>query len=152
MTNQRTGKNGFTNFSEISYEKTRASYDHSEIPLKSQKFLPAHKLGLTVEQANASDLGHPCLTQRPQIVSETGPSETNETLNSYETLRRSYKRCLAQHPNRIWPGHSAETQMKPLVSTTPPNPVPHRYPPCQYTSAIINAPVYPRCPPMDRST
>ena len=75
-------------------EKTRASYDHSEIPLKSQKFLPAHKLGLTVEQADASDLGHPGLMQCPQIVSETGPRETNETPNSHESLRRSYKRCL----------------------------------------------------------
>ena len=48
------------------------------------------------------DLGHPSLTNHPQIVPETAPYETNETSNSYETLRRSYKRCLIPHPNRIW--------------------------------------------------
>ena len=72
-----------------------------------------------------------------QIVSETGPRETNETQNSYKTLRPSYKRCLTQHPNRIWQGHFAETTMRRLVSPPPakpcasrihphPNPLPPR--------------------------
>ena len=51
VTNKRTGKNGCTNFSEISYEKTRVSYDQCEIASGNQKFLLAHQLGLTVEQA-----------------------------------------------------------------------------------------------------
>ena len=51
MTNKRTGQNGFTNFSEISYEKTRASYDQSEIAAGNQNFLLAHQLSLTVDQA-----------------------------------------------------------------------------------------------------
>ena len=51
VTNKRTGQNGFTNFSEISYEKTRVSYDQCEIASGNQKFLLAHPLGLTVEQA-----------------------------------------------------------------------------------------------------
>ena len=74
------------------------------------------------------DLGHARLTKRPQIVSGTAPRETNETQYSYETLRHSYKRCPTQHPNRIWRDHSAETKIRRLVSTTPPNPVRHRYP------------------------
>ena len=44
-------KNGFTNFSEISYRKTRGSYDQSEIAAGNQKVPPAHQLGLTAEQA-----------------------------------------------------------------------------------------------------
>ena len=36
VTNKRTGQNGFRNFSEISYEKTRASYDQSEIALETR--------------------------------------------------------------------------------------------------------------------
>ena len=68
------------------------------------------------------NLGHPCLTRRPQVVPETGPRETSETQNSYEILRRSYEPCLTQSSNRIWRGHSAETPMKHLVSTNPPDP------------------------------
>ena len=45
---KRTGKNSFTNFSEISYEKTRGSYDRSEIAARKQKFLLAHQSGLTL--------------------------------------------------------------------------------------------------------
>ena len=51
VTSKRTGGNGCTNFSEISYEKTRVSYDQCEIASGNQKFLLAHQLGLTVEQA-----------------------------------------------------------------------------------------------------
>ena len=51
VTNKRTGQNGFTNFSEISYEKTCASYDQSEIAAGNRNFLLSHQLGLTVDQA-----------------------------------------------------------------------------------------------------
>ena len=51
VTSKRTGGNGCTNFSEISYEKTRVSYDQCEIASGNQKFLLAHPLGPTVEQA-----------------------------------------------------------------------------------------------------
>ena len=126
----------FTNFSEISYEKTRSSYDQSEIAVKKQTFLVVHQWRAPIREA-APTRPHPpslvsrcrCLTKHPQIVSETDPRETNESNNSYETLRHSYKRCLTQHPNRIWQGHFAETQMGRLVSTVPPNPMPHGYTP-----------------------
>ena len=36
-------KNGCTNFTEISYEKTRGSYDQSAIASGNQKSLPAHR-------------------------------------------------------------------------------------------------------------
>ena len=49
VTNKRTGKNGFTNFSEISYGKTRGSYDQSEIASGNRKFPLAHQLGFTVD-------------------------------------------------------------------------------------------------------
>ena len=123
-----------TNFSEISYEKTRSSYDQSEIAVKKQTFRAAHQWRSAIREAAPTcphppslNLGHRCLTKHPQIVSETGPRETNETGNSYETLRHSYKRCLTQHLNRIWECHFAETTMRRLVSTTPPNPVLHGY-------------------------
>ena len=41
----------FTNFTEVSYEKTRNSYDPSEVAAKKQTFLVAYQFGLTVEQA-----------------------------------------------------------------------------------------------------
>ena len=47
-TPQADRKNGCTNFSEISYEKTRGSYDRSEIAARKQKFLLAHQSGLTL--------------------------------------------------------------------------------------------------------
>ena len=48
---KRTGKNGFTNFSEASYEITRGSYDQSEIAARKQKCLLAHQSGLPIEHA-----------------------------------------------------------------------------------------------------
>ena len=115
--------------------KTLSSYDQCRVERK-RKFLRAHQWGATVrEEAHTHphppslDVGHCCLTKHPQIVSETGPHEANETQNSYETLRRSYKRCLTQHPNRIWQRHFAETPMRRLVSTAPPNPALHGYTP-----------------------
>ena len=91
--------------------KTLSSYAQCRVERKAQVPSPS------------PDLGHPGLTGHPQIVSETGPRETNETQNSYKTLRRSYKRCLTQHPNRIWKGHFTETIMRRLVSP-PANPPP----------------------------
>ena len=41
----------FTNFTEISYEKTHNRYDPSEVAARKQTFLVAYQLGLTVEQA-----------------------------------------------------------------------------------------------------
>ena len=46
-----TGKNGFTNFSEISYGKTRGSYDRSEIAARKQKCILAHQSDLPIEHA-----------------------------------------------------------------------------------------------------
>ena len=95
-------------------------------------FQPQRKILPTVPPQSALslhpttlNLGHPCLTRRPQVVSETGPRETNETQNSYGLLRRSYEPCLTQRPNRIWRRHSAETPMKHLISTIPPDPLRH---------------------------
>ncbi len=51
MRNKRTGRNAFANFSEISYGKTRGSYDLSEIAARKQKFLLAHQFGATVPEA-----------------------------------------------------------------------------------------------------
>ena len=48
----RTGKNGCTNFSEVSYGKTRGSYDRSAIAARKQKCLLAHHSCLTAEQAS----------------------------------------------------------------------------------------------------
>ena len=133
---QRGFTRHFTNFSEISYKKVRSSYAQSEVAVKKQTFFAAHQWGATVREEAPThphlpslDVGHCCLTKHPQIVSETGPREANEAQNSYETLRRSYKRCLTQHPNRIWQRHFAETPMRRLVSTATPNPAPHGYTP-----------------------
>ena len=93
-------------------------------------FQPQRKILPTVPPQSALslhptslNLGHPCLTRHPQVVPETGPCETNETQSSYEILRRSYGPCLTQRPNRIWRRHSAETPMKHLISTIPPDPL-----------------------------
>ncbi len=124
-----------TNSTHHRYEKTLSSYDQCRVERK-RKFLRAHQWGATVrEEAHTHphppslDVGHCCLTKHPQIVSETGPHEANETQNSYETFRRSYKRCLTQHPNRIWQRHFAETPMRRLVSTAPARPALHGYTP-----------------------
>ena len=53
-------------------------------------------------------LSHLCILQ---TVSGQAPSETNETLNSYETCFSSYETCLTQPPNRIYRRRSAETRM-----------------------------------------
>ena len=113
---ESTPKDSFTNFSEISYEKTRSSYDQSEIAVKQQPFRAAHQWRAAIREAVPTRPNPPSLIwatavsrTTPTIVSETGPRETNETTISYETLRHSYKQCLTQHPNRIWEGRSAET-------------------------------------------
>ena len=62
---KRTGKNSFTNFSEISYEKTRGSYDRSEIAARKQKFLLAHQSGLPVEQAAKAATACSCSRSSP---------------------------------------------------------------------------------------
>ncbi len=124
-----------TNSTHHRYEKTLSSYDQCRVERK-RKFLRAHRWGAVIREAaplaltpQACFLGYRCLTKHPQIVSETDPRETNETQNSYEALRHSYKRCLTQHPNRIWQGHFAGTPMRLLVSTAPPNPALHGYTP-----------------------
>ena len=113
---ESTPKDSFTNFSEISYEKTRSSYDQSEIAVKQQTFRAAHQWRAAIREAAPTRPNPPSLIwatavsrNTPTIVSETGPRETNETKISYETLRHSYKQCLTQPPNRIWEGRSAET-------------------------------------------
>ena len=82
---QRGFTRHFTKFSEISYKKVR-SYAQSEVAVKEQTFFAAHQWGATVrEEAHTHphppslDVGHRCLTEHAQIVSETGPHETNET-------------------------------------------------------------------------
>ena len=145
---ESTPKDSFTNFSEISYGKTRSSYDQSEIAVKQQTFRAAHQWRAAIREASPARPNSPSLIwatavsrTTPTIVSETGPRETNETKISYETLRHSYKQCLTQHPNRIWEGQSAETPglnspaksylagpiLRHLVSTPLPNPVRHLY-------------------------
>ncbi len=115
-----TPRDSCTNFSEISYEKTRSSYHQSAIAVKKQTFRAAHQWRAASREAAPTcphppslNLGHRCLTKHPQIVSGTGHRETNETQNSYKTLRRSYKQCLTQPPDRIWEGHFTETISRP---------------------------------------
>ena len=58
---KRTGKNGFTNFSEVSYEITRGSYDRSEIAARKQKVLLAHQSALDPRpHANRPAIAAPC--------------------------------------------------------------------------------------------
>ena len=58
-----TQRNGFINFSEVSYGKTRPSYDRSEIAARKQEFLLTHQSGLPVEQASkAATACLPCYT------------------------------------------------------------------------------------------
>ncbi len=107
-----------TNSTHHRYKKALPSYDHCRVePNPFTLTLQVQTWATAVSLAT------------PQIVSETGPRETNETQNSHKTLHLSYKRCLTHHPNRIWHGRFAETTMRRLVSTTPPNPVHRGYTP-----------------------
>ena len=83
---QRGFTRHFTKFSEISYKKVRSSYAQSEVAVKKQTFFAARQWHATIREAaptrphpQSLDVGHCCLTKHPQIVSETGPHETNET-------------------------------------------------------------------------
>ena len=67
--NKRTGRNAFTNFSEISYGKTRGSYDLSEIAARKQKFLLAHQFGATVPEASPF-AGIAARTRKPPLVDD----------------------------------------------------------------------------------
>ena len=68
-TNKRTAKNGCTNFSEISYEKTRGSYDHCEIAPQCQN---------DGGYAKVSAGGNP----RPGLVGASLPAHRQRTLPS----------------------------------------------------------------------
>ena len=69
MKNKRTGRNAFTNFSEISYETTRGSYDLSEIAARRQKFPLAHQFRATVPEA-APLAGIAPRTPKPPLVDD----------------------------------------------------------------------------------
>ena len=65
----RTRENGCTNFSEISYEETRDSYDRSAIAPGSRKCLLSHQSGLPAEQASPASACLPCYT--PAAIQRT---------------------------------------------------------------------------------
>ncbi len=81
---KRTGKNGFTNFSEISYEKTRGSYDRSAIAARKQKVLLAHQSALT--------LG-------PMPTDPPSPPPANACYTSAAVQRTSTPRRERRHDN-----------------------------------------------------
>ena len=113
---ESTPKDSFTNFSEISYGKTRSSYDQSEIAVKQQTFLAAHQWRAAIREAVPTRPNPPSLIwattvsrsapksylkqapvrpMRPKLATKLFATATNSV--SLNTL------------NRIWEGRSAET-------------------------------------------
>ena len=135
VTNKRIGGNGFTNFSEISYGKTRGSYDQSEIAAGNQNFLLAHQLGLTVEQAArfAGVAARPALATGAPISGQTADGrraafKNQKTLaagQQYALLRLTaagsrgyYRRTVRQGGSPWHRSRATTTKTGPLRSWT----------------------------------